>query len=274
MGRPGALAAAWVVAPAVEQFAAELLLQGLGQIDGCDLGETGGPHLRQKLRKFNLQGRKQLGQPCLADVGLKGLGQDFPGAARHRFSSGELAGLLAPQGDQLLEGRSEGREVVTGAGLLPHGITARLGLGQGDHQARIQAALALQLQAQQLQVAPPLGWGVATELGLGGGNEIGILRAALALMQLTGQQSQLLPAPSRTGARHHRVLVVVKGAADRAQQAGVVQMAAETRQGGSSDSHAEPEPEPASMTPGLNRPRMAGLPGRAAATAAVRPRTR
>ena len=141
-----------VVAPAIEQFAAELLLEGLGQIDGCGLGGAGGPHLLQEGRQRGLKGREEILQSGFADVWLVGLGQDFPGAALHPLSAGQLGRLLAPQLDQPLQGRGETGEIVLAPGGLPKGIAAGLGLGDRGDQVWIEGLLAPELLAQQLQV--------------------------------------------------------------------------------------------------------------------------
>jgi hypothetical protein len=116
--RAGTLATGRVVAPAVEEFAAELFLQGLGQIDGCGLGGAGSPHLLQQGRQLGLQGSEEILQSGFADVWLVGLGQDFPGAALDRLSAGQLGRLLAPQLDQPLQGRGETGEIVLAPGGL------------------------------------------------------------------------------------------------------------------------------------------------------------
>jgi hypothetical protein len=108
MGGARALAAPPVVPPAVQQFRAENLLLGLGQIDRRRRGGAAGDHLLQQRRQLGPQGREQLIQPHLADIGLKGLGQHLPGAARHRLGGSQLAGLPAAQVDQLAQGRREG----------------------------------------------------------------------------------------------------------------------------------------------------------------------
>ena len=99
MRRAGTLAARRVVAPAVEEVAAELLLQDLGQIVCRPLGRAGGPHLLQQGRQLGLQRSKEILQSDFADVWLVRLGQNFPRAALDPLSASQLGRLLAPQPD-------------------------------------------------------------------------------------------------------------------------------------------------------------------------------
>jgi len=71
---------------------------------------------------------------------------------------------------------------------LPEGIAAGLGVGQVAHQVGIEPLLALQLLAQQLQVALGGGWPPGAQEGLGGGHQILEFGAALALVDLAGEQ--------------------------------------------------------------------------------------
>ena len=127
MGRAGALAASRVVAPAVEQLAAEIFLQGFWQL--WQGGYLGCCCLLEQDGQLVLQWGKQLLQPFFADVGLKRLGQDFPGAAVLSFSGGKLGCLFAAQADQAFQCWSKDAEVAAAPCLLPDGIAARLGLG-------------------------------------------------------------------------------------------------------------------------------------------------
>ena len=122
-------------------------------------------------------------------------------------------------------------------------------MARARHQFWIEAALTLLLQPQQLQIAAPLRRSLSIELGLSRRHQIGQLITALALVQLAGQQGQLLPPPGGPGRWHHRVLVVVEGAADRTQQPGLVQMAAQAFKGRTRGGHEDGPLLETSMAP-------------------------
>lgn len=186
-----------------------------------------------------LEGRKELPQPGLADLRLEGLGEGLPGAAENRFGPGQLACLLAPQLDQLGEGRGEGRKVVLAARLLPKGIAPRLRLRQLRHQGGIQAPLAFQFQPKKGQIAAAGRGGLRVQLRFGLPHQLGIGITALTLVELGGEEGELLAAPWGPSGRHHRVLVDIEGAADRPQQPGLVEVGPQALVGGSRLSHGE-----------------------------------
>ena len=155
----------------------------------------------EQLGQAGLEWGKQGVETGLAEIRLKGLGQDFPGTAGDLLGPGQLAGLLAPQPDQTLQGRRKAGEVVLAPGLLPEGIAARLGLGGGGDQAWIEDLLAPELQAPQLTIVDRLRGGAPIELRFCRGKQVGI------------------------------------GAADRTQQAGLVEMDAQALVGGSWSGH-------------------------------------
>ena len=112
-----------------------------------------------------------------------------------------------------------------------------MGLGDCGDQLWIEGLLAPELLAQQLQVVRRLRGRGPIQLGFGFCEQVGVGGAALALVQLFGQQGELLTAPGGPGRGHHGVLVVVEGAADRAQQAGLVQVVAQALVGGCRSGH-------------------------------------
>ncbi len=198
MGGAGALAALRVVAPALQQGGAELLLQRLRQIERGGGGvHRRGSHLLQQRRQALAQGREQRLQPGTAHLGLVGLGEHLPGAPAHGLGGRQLTRLLAAQADELLQGRREGREITGPPRLLPEGIAAGLGPGQGGDQGRIQAALPLQLQAQQLQLAADGGRGGCAQGGLRLPHQLRVLRARLAPVQLGPRAGPAALPPAR-----------------------------------------------------------------------------
>ena len=144
------MAALVVVTPALKQISAELLLQRFRQLRRRPVSRR---NSRQQRRQALPQWIKQHLKPLLADIGFKRLRQDFPRAALNRFSRFQLGRLLEPQLNDVLEGRSKQAEVVQPPGLLPNGIAMGLGAHQGSDKLLVLAAVALQLQAEQRQVA-------------------------------------------------------------------------------------------------------------------------
>ena len=108
-------------------------------------------------------------------------------------------------------------------------------MGLGAHQRSdkllVLAAVALQLQAQQGQVALvgyiSAGLATARSFRFCGLQEIAVFLAALTLVRLGRQQGQLITAPAGSRRWHHSVLIEIERAADRIQQARLLQVAPE-----------------------------------------------
>ena len=181
-------------------------------------------HPLKQRGQLSFEGLKQLIQPLLAHIGLKRLGQDFPGAAAGWLSGSQLRCLLLAQADQLLQRRGERGEIIAAASFLPHRIAMGLSPGEGFDQGGIQAAGAFQLQSQQLQVALTFHRGISRLLSLGGLKQLDVLNTGLALVQLSGHQGELLTTPGGCRGRHHRVLIEVERAADGTQQPGLLEV--------------------------------------------------
>jgi len=151
------VAALGVVAPLLQQLIAEGLLGGLREIPGLTAALRDRSGSLQQGREFLTQRQQPAGELRFADVGLKGLGQDFPGAALLPrgvlLHGGQLAGLLQPQLNQGLEGRRKTLKGVGLFGFLPEGIALGLRLGELADQGRVQAGLTLPLPAQELEIA-------------------------------------------------------------------------------------------------------------------------